>query len=39
MSSNRIAQQAMTNGWLEEQGVPDMRALWIKLHYGQNARV
>jgi len=33
MSSNRIVQQAMTNRWLEEQGVPDMRTSWIKLHY------
>lgn len=39
MSSNRIVQQAMTNRWLEEQGVPDMRTLWIKLHYGSKARV
>lgn len=29
----------MTNRWLEEQGVPDMRASWIKLHYGPKARV
>ena len=34
MSSNRIVQQALNNRWLEEQGVPDMRTLWIKLHYG-----
>ncbi len=39
MSSNRIVQQAMTNHWLEEQGVPNIRALWIKLHYGPKARV
>lgn len=39
MSSNRIVQQAMNNQWLEEQGVPDIRAVWIKLHYGPNARV
>ncbi|NJM55569.1 MAG: group II intron reverse transcriptase/maturase [Verrucomicrobiae bacterium] len=39
MSSNRIVQQAMTNRWLEELGVPDIRATWIKLHYGRNARV
>ncbi|MDL5048676.1 hypothetical protein QQ054_21930 [Oscillatoria amoena NRMC-F 0135] len=38
MSSNRIVQQAMSNRWLEEQGVPDMRTLWIKLHYPDNAR-
>jgi len=39
MSSNRIVQQAMNNQWLEEQGVPDIRAVWIKLHYGPKARV
>jgi len=39
MSSNRIVQQAMTNHWLEEQGVPNIRTLWIKLHYGPKARV
>ncbi len=39
MSSNRIVQQALSNRWLEEQGVPNIRALWIKLHYGPNARV
>lgn len=39
MSSNRIVQQAMTNQWLEEQGVPNVRTLWIKLHYGPKARV
>jgi hypothetical protein len=30
MSSNRIVQQAMTNRWLEDRGVPNMRTLWIK---------
>lgn len=39
MSSNRILQQALTNRWLEEHGVPSMRTLWIKLHYGPKARV
>ena len=39
MSSNRIVQQALTNHWLEEHGVPNMRTLWIKLHYGPKARV
>ena len=36
MSSNRIVQQALSNRWLEEQG---MRTLWIRLHYGPQARV
>jgi RNA-directed DNA polymerase len=39
MSSNRILQQALNNHWLEEHGVPNMRTLWIKLHYGPKARV
>jgi RNA-directed DNA polymerase len=39
MSSNRIVQQALSNRWLEEQRVPNMRTLWIELHYGPNARV
>jgi RNA-directed DNA polymerase len=25
--------------WLEEQGVPDMKAIWIALHFGPQARV
>jgi RNA-directed DNA polymerase len=39
MSPNRIVQQALSNRWLEEQGVPAMRTLWIRLHYGPQARV
>ena len=39
MSGNSIVQRALTNAWLHEQGVPDMRTLWITLHYGPNARV
>ena len=31
MSTNRILQQALTNRWLEAQGVPNMRTSWIKL--------
>jgi hypothetical protein len=39
MSANRIVQQAMTNDWLEEQGVLNMRIIWIKLYYGPDARI
>jgi RNA-directed DNA polymerase len=39
MSGNSIVQRALTNRWLHEQGVPDMRTLWITLHYGPKARV
>jgi RNA-directed DNA polymerase len=39
MSTNSLVQRALTNRWLHEQGVPDIRAQWITLHYGPNARV
>jgi RNA-directed DNA polymerase len=39
MSANSIVQRALTNRWLHEQGVPDMRTRWIALHYGPKARV
>ena len=39
MSQNSIVRTALNNEWLNEQGVPDIRATWIKLHYGPNARV
>ena len=50
MSANSIVQpvchaghgtgrRALTNRWLHEQGVPDMRTLWITLHYGPMARL
>lgn len=39
MSANSIVQRALTNRWLHEQGVTDMRKLWIALHYGPQARV
>jgi retron-type reverse transcriptase len=34
MSQNEIVRYALNNRWLEEQGVPDVRAIWIVLHYG-----
>jgi RNA-directed DNA polymerase len=37
MSQNEIVRFALNNRWLEEQGVPDMRAVWIALHYGAKA--
>jgi len=39
MSRNPIVRTALNNRWLGEQGVPDMRAIWIALHYGPKARV
>jgi len=39
MSGNSLIQRALTNRWLQEQGVPNTRTLWITLHYGAKARV
>ncbi|OYT87954.1 MAG: group II intron reverse transcriptase/maturase [Burkholderiales bacterium PBB3] len=39
MSQNEIVRYALNNRWLEEQGVPDLRAIWMVLHYGPDARV
>lgn len=39
MSGNSFIQCALNNRWLHEQGVPNMRTLWITLHYGPKARV
>jgi len=38
-SQIEIVRYALNNRWLEEQGVPDMRAVWIVLHHGPDARV
>jgi RNA-directed DNA polymerase len=34
LSSNSIVQRALTNAYLHGQGVPDMKAKWISMHYG-----
>ena len=39
MSQNSIVRAALNNRWLEEQGVPDMKAIWTVLYYGPKARV
>lgn len=39
MSQNEIVRFALNNRWLEEQGVPDMRAVWTVLNYGPKARI
>jgi RNA-directed DNA polymerase len=39
MSQNELVRFALNNRWLEEQGVPDLRAIWIVLYYGPKARV
>jgi RNA-directed DNA polymerase len=35
MSRNSIVQQALSNRRLKEQGVPELRSIWIKLHHGE----
>lgn len=47
-SQTSLARHALNTRWLEEpavaeamagrQGVPDMKAVWIKLHYPDQAR-
>jgi hypothetical protein len=39
MSQTEIVRFALNNRWLEEQGVPDLRAIWMVLYYGPQARV
>jgi len=39
MSQNELVRIALNNRWLEEQGVPDMKAVWTVPHYGPKARV
>ncbi len=34
MSGNGIVQRALDNAWLWKQGVPNLKAQWIELHYG-----
>jgi len=37
MSQNEIVRFALNNRWLEKQELPDLRAIWIVLHYGVKA--
>jgi hypothetical protein len=37
MSGNGLVQRALSKRWLEEQGVPKLRSLWIRLHYGEGS--
>ena len=32
MSTNSIVQAALTNEWLDKQGVPNLQASWIAYH-------
>jgi RNA-directed DNA polymerase len=38
MSGTSIVQRALDNAWLWEQGVPNLKARWIELHYGERNR-
>ena len=38
MSGNSLVQRALNNRWLKEQGVPELRPIWIKLHYGADSK-
>jgi RNA-directed DNA polymerase len=33
MSTNSVVQAALTNEWLDQQGVPNLQNLWIAYHY------
>jgi len=35
LSGNGLVQRALSKRWLEEQGVPELRSIWIGLHYGE----
>ena len=39
MSGNGLVQRALSKRWLNEQGVPELRSLWIGLHYGKGSDV
>ncbi|MBK1856402.1 hypothetical protein JO972_15635 [Verrucomicrobiaceae bacterium 5K15] len=39
MSNNSLVRLALNNCWLEEQGVPNMRGIWISLHYPEQRSV
>ena len=38
MSANSIVQVALTNKWLQEQGVPSLAVLWATYKYGDQAK-
>lgn len=33
LSTNSLVQAALTNEWLNQQGMPDLPALWVACHY------
>jgi RNA-directed DNA polymerase len=34
MAGSGIVQRALDNRWLEERGVPSLKAQWVEMHYG-----
>ena len=38
MSQNSLVRFALNNAYLKEQGVPELREIWIRLHYGDQPR-
>jgi hypothetical protein len=38
LSGNSIVQMALTDRWLQEQGVPNMKQQWIAIHYPGQVR-
>ncbi|MGB3119263.1 MAG: group II intron reverse transcriptase/maturase [Verrucomicrobiales bacterium] len=38
MSQNSLVRFALNNRVLQEKGVPELRSVWIKLHYGERAK-
>ena len=38
MSQNSLVRFALNNRHLKEQGVPELREIWIRLHYGDQPK-
>lgn len=38
LSKSPAVNQAMSNGWLEEQGLLSLKALWVAIHYPTTVR-
>ena len=38
MSQNSLVRFALNNAYLKEQGVPELREIWIRLHYGDQPK-
>ena len=38
MSQNSLVRFALNNRYLKERGVPELRDIWIRLHYGDQPK-